>query len=69
MDVEVDGEHIELSLWDTCGLEEYERQRRLSYPDAHVILICFDISDPSTDLLSNIEEKVCPLIDPSFHPF
>ena len=67
MDVEVDDKHVELALWDSCGDETYDRLRFTTYPDSHVILICFDISNP--DLLSNVEVKVCPIIDPSFHPF
>ena len=55
-DVEVDGEHIELVLWDTGGAEDYDRLRPLSYPNSHVILICFDIASP--DSLDNVQEKV-----------
>ena len=40
-DVEVDGRHVELALWDTAGQEDYDRLRPLSYPDSNVILICF----------------------------
>ena len=55
-DVEIDGKHIELTLWDTAGQEEYDRLRPLSYPDTQVILICFSID--SADSLINVEEKV-----------
>lgn len=55
-DIEVDGRHIELALWDTGGNDIYDRVRPLAYPDSHVILICFDISTP--DSLSNVQEKV-----------
>jgi GTPase SAR1 family protein len=60
-DVEVDGKHVELALWDTAGQEDYDRLRPLSYPDSHVILICFAIDSP--DSLDNVQEKVrttCP---------
>ena len=56
-DVEVDGQHVELALWDTAGQEDYDRLRPLSYPDSHVILICFAIDSP--DSLDNVQEKVC----------
>lgn len=54
-DVEVDGRHVELALWDTAGQEDYDRLRPLSYPDSHVILICFAIDSP--DSLDNVQEK------------
>ncbi len=54
--VEVDGRHVELALWDTTGQEDYDRLRPLSYPDSHVILICFAIDSP--DSLENVQEKV-----------
>jgi Ras family protein A len=60
-DVEVDGKHVELALWDTAGQEDYDRLRPLSYPDSHVILICFATDSP--DSLDNVQEKVsvsCP---------
>lgn len=55
-DVEVDGKHVELALWDTAGQEDYDRLRPLSYPDSHVILICFSVDSP--DSLDNVQEKV-----------
>ncbi|KAK6910730.1 GTP-binding protein rhoA [Kwoniella mangroviensis CBS 10435] len=54
-DVEVDGKKVELALWDTAGQEDYDRLRPLSYPDSHVILICFAIDSP--DSLDNVQEK------------
>ncbi|KAJ2228972.1 GTP-binding protein Rho1 [Coemansia sp. RSA 1722] len=54
-DIEVDGQHIELALWDTAGQEDYDRLRPLSYPDSHVIVICFSIDSP--DSLDNVQEK------------
>ncbi|CAN9112299.1 unnamed protein product [Alternaria alternata] len=44
---------IELVIWDNTGREGYEMMRRLSYEDAHIVLICFDISDP--DSFENID--------------
>eukprot|EP00842_Homolaphlyctis_polyrhiza_P004410 jgi/Hompol1/4970/HPOL_004082-RA len=54
-DVEVDGKRVELALWDTAGQEDYDRLRPLSYPDSHVILICYAIDSP--DSLDNVQEK------------
>jgi len=54
-DVEVDGKRVELALWDTAGQEDYDRLRPLSYPDSHVILVCFAVDSP--DSLDNVQEK------------
>ncbi|CAI2189668.1 4014_t:CDS:1 [Funneliformis geosporum] len=63
--VPVDGKNVELALWDTAGQEDYDRLRPLSYPDAHVVLICFSID--SHDSLENVEEKWYPEVK-SFCP-
>ncbi|WAO92359.1 Helo-like-N domain-containing protein [Fusarium falciforme] len=54
-DVEVDGKHVELALWDTSGISDYDPLRRLVYPDSDIVLICFAIDYP--DSLHNIQEK------------
>ncbi|KAJ7144550.1 small GTPase superfamily [Mycena epipterygia] len=54
-DVQVGDQRVELSLWDTAGQEDYDRLRPLSYPDSHVILICFSVDNP--DSLDNVKEK------------
>ncbi|KAF3933020.1 hypothetical protein ABW20_dc0105758 [Dactylellina cionopaga] len=54
-DIEVDGNCVELALWDTGGLEDYDRLRPLSYPDAHVILLCFSVAN--RDTWDNVQEK------------
>lgn len=51
----VDNKTVELALWDTAGQEDYDRLRPLSYPDSHVILICFAVDLP--DSLENVQEK------------
>lgn len=54
-DVFVDNVHIELSLWDTAGQEEFDRLRSLSYDDTHAIMLCFSVD--SKDSLENVESK------------
>ncbi|KAJ7225040.1 putative GTPase Rho1 [Mycena rebaudengoi] len=53
--VENTNQIVELAMWDTAAQEEYDRLRPLSYPDAHVILICFSVDSP--DSLHNVQEK------------
>ena len=60
-DIEVDGNAIELALWDTAGQEDYDRLRPLSYPDTDVVLLVFAIN--STDSLENIPEKWAPEVN------
>lgn len=52
-DEEVDGQHVELALWDTAVQEECYC---LSYSSSHVILVCFAIDSP--DSLGNVQAKV-----------
>jgi len=54
-DIYVDNVHIELSLWDTAGQEEFDRLRSLSYDDTHAIMLCFSVD--SKDSLENVESK------------
>lgn len=54
----VNGKSVELALWDTAGQEDYDRLRAISYPDTHVVLICFSIQ--SIDSLANVEDKWFP---------
>lgn len=54
-DIFIDGTHVELSLWDTAGQEEFDRLRSLSYDDTHAIMLCFSVESP--DSLENIESK------------
>ena len=39
----------------TPGNENYDRLRPLSYPDSHVILVCFSVKNP--DSLENVKER------------
>jgi GTPase SAR1 family protein len=42
-DIYIDNTHVELSLWDTAGQEEFDRLRSLSYDDTHAIMLCFSV--------------------------
>jgi Rho family protein len=54
-DIFIDNTHVELSLWDTAGQEEFDRLRSLSYDDTHAIMLCFSVDSP--DSLENVETK------------
>lgn len=54
-DIFIDNTHVELSLWDTAGQEEFDRLRSLSYDNTHAIMLCFSVESP--DSLENIETK------------
>ncbi|OJJ43458.1 hypothetical protein ASPZODRAFT_154640 [Penicilliopsis zonata CBS 506.65] len=54
-DIFVDNVHMELSLWDTAGQEEFDRLRALSYEDTHVIMLCFSVDSP--DSFENVGTK------------
>jgi Rho family protein len=54
-DIFVDNVHIELSLWDTAGQEEFDRLRSLSYDDTDLIMLCYSVD--SKDSLENVESK------------
>ncbi|RXN23606.1 ras-related C3 botulinum toxin substrate 1 [Labeo rohita] len=51
----VDGNSVELALWNTAGQEDYDRLGADSYPGTDVILLCF-----SPESLGNIRERWYP---------
>ncbi|KIK05326.1 hypothetical protein K443DRAFT_675277 [Laccaria amethystina LaAM-08-1] len=54
-DRKVNGYDVELALWDTMsGTPDIERIRPLSYPDTHVVLLCFSVD--SRESYDRIEE-------------
>lgn len=55
IDIFVDNVHMELSLWDTAGQEEFDRLRALSYEDTHVLMLCFSVDSP--DSFENVGSK------------
>jgi len=56
----VEGNPINLGLWDTAGSDEYDTLRPLSYPGTDVFLICFSLFSPSS--FENVTKKWYPEI-------
>jgi Ras family protein A len=56
VNVAVDGDMVELSMWDIVYDDEHKRLRPISYPGTHIIIITFAIDDPVS--LRNVLEKV-----------
>jgi len=44
----VDGQPINLGLWDTAGSDEYNTLRPLSYPGTDVFIICMSLASPAS---------------------
>ncbi|XP_020485460.1 rho-related GTP-binding protein RhoF [Labrus bergylta] len=42
------GKEIKLNLYDTAGQEDYDRLRPLSYQEANLVLVCFDVTNPTS---------------------
>ncbi|XP_019727733.1 rho-related GTP-binding protein RhoF isoform X2 [Hippocampus comes] len=42
------GKEVKLTVCDTAGQEDYDRLRPLSYQQAHLILVCFDVTNPTS---------------------
>ncbi|XP_061655106.1 rho-related GTP-binding protein RhoF isoform X1 [Phyllopteryx taeniolatus] len=42
------GKEVKLNVYDTAGQEDYDRLRPLSYQEAHLILVCFDVTNPTS---------------------
>jgi len=56
----IEGNPVNLGLWDTAGQEDYDRLRPLSYPQTDVFLICFSIISPHS--FDNVKSKWWPEI-------
>jgi small GTP-binding protein len=52
---------VELSVWDTAGLVEFERMRPFSYAEADVVAICVPVD--SSEARINLVEKWMPEVD------
>uniref|UniRef100_A0A3Q1JKG3 Ras homolog family member F n=1 Tax=Anabas testudineus TaxID=64144 RepID=A0A3Q1JKG3_ANATE len=44
----LDGKEIQLNLYDTAGQDDYDRLRPLSYQEANLVLVCFDVTNPTS---------------------
>ncbi|KAM3596475.1 uncharacterized protein V6R79_015086 [Siganus canaliculatus] len=53
--VMIGGKPYSLAIWDTAGLEDYDRLRPFSYPDTDVFLVCFSVVSPSSFV--NVRER------------
>jgi Ras-related C3 botulinum toxin substrate 1 len=56
--VMVDGQPINIGLWDTAGQEDFDRLRPLSYPQTDVFLLCFSKVSPVS--FYNLQKKWIP---------
>nr|NP_001027789.1 Rac5 protein [Ciona intestinalis]CAD48479.1 Rac5 protein [Ciona intestinalis] len=56
--VVVDGNPVNIGLWDTAGQEDYDKLRPLSYPQSDVFVMCFSLVNPTS--YENIAEKWYP---------
>ena len=54
--IKVDGQVVDLGLWDTAGQEEYARLRPLAYPNTDVFLVAFSVTERSS--LNNLIKVV-----------
>ncbi|XP_023415320.1 rho-related GTP-binding protein RhoD isoform X3 [Loxodonta africana] len=46
VNLQIKGKPVHLQIWDTAGQDDYDRLRPLFYPDANVLLLCFDVTSP-----------------------
>ncbi|OCT98407.1 hypothetical protein XELAEV_18010639mg [Xenopus laevis] len=46
--ITIGNKEIFLHLYDTAGQEDYDRLRPLSYQDVNLVLICYDVTNPTS---------------------
>jgi len=53
---EIDGELVNVILWDTAGQEDYETIRTTTcFPNTHIFVVCFSVVHP--DSFHNVKQK------------
>jgi len=53
---EIDGELVNVILWDTAGQEDYETIRLTTcFPNTHIFIVCFSVIHP--DSFHNVKQK------------
>jgi len=53
---EIDGELVNVILWDTAGQEDYETIRTTTcFPNTHIFIVCFSVVHP--DSFHNVKQK------------
>ena len=60
-DIRIEGETVELGLWDTAGQEGYDRLRPMAYPHCDCLVICYSVDNP--DSLYNVKAKWLPEVE------
>ncbi|KAH0791183.1 Cdc42 [Histomonas meleagridis] len=53
--LQVNGQDVNLQLWDTAGQEDLENIRVLSYTNTDIFLVCFSVVEPTS--LTNVQTK------------
>ncbi|XP_043925697.1 rho-related GTP-binding protein RhoF [Protopterus annectens] len=48
VNITVGNKQVMLNLYDTAGQEDYDRLRPLSYQNADIVLICYDVTNPTS---------------------
>ncbi|XP_064889056.1 rho-related GTP-binding protein RhoF isoform X2 [Columba livia] len=63
--VTVGKKEVTLNLYDTAGQEDYDRLRPLSYQNTNVVLICYDVMNPTS--FHNVAAKWYPEVNHFCH--
>ncbi|XP_029771020.1 rho-related GTP-binding protein RhoD isoform X1 [Suricata suricatta] len=61
VNLQMKGKPLNLQIWDTAGQVDYDRLRPLFYPDASVLLLCFDVTSPHS--LDNVSTRWYPEVN------